>query len=330
MSQSKNKRTDNRSVKKPPRSEATEREPTRKRTWLLIALLVMVAIGATVGISIYVTQVIPLQQTVIVVGDTSINMGYFLRRTLLAGEDPVVILGTLTEELLIKQGAPGYGIEVSPEEIDEALRERARGESGTISDSEFKEWYRQQLNESRLSDSEFRDLAEIVLLRARLHQYLAERVPTVAEQRYLHIMIVESLEEAETVRARWEAGEDFADLAREVSLHESKENGGDIGWVPRGAMLYDLELAAFSLSIGDVSQPLGPSEEEDYFLLMVSEEAAAREIDEGPLQVLKGGALGQWLAAETLSQKVEWHGRNNGYDSETHTWITWQLERMKE
>jgi len=335
MSQSRNKGTDNRSAKKAPASKTVEKEPTRKRTGLLIAVLVIVVIGAIAAVSIYWTQVRPFQQTIIVVDDTSINMGYFLKRTRMVGGDPTAMLLTLTNELIIKKAAPQppYNVKVTAEDIDETLREIARGESGTISDSEFREWYRQRLNESGLSDAEYRDLMYTTLLRVRLHMYLAERVSTVAEQVYLHAIFVNSYEYALEVRARWEAGEDFADLAREVSTDEvAAEHGGEIGWFPYGVLDDTFRWEALSLDVDEVSRSIaiGQAETEQvtYALIMVSEKADAREVDEDALAVLQGKALEDWLMNEMQLHKVEFHGFNNGYDSEINAWINWQLQRM--
>ncbi len=56
---------------------------------------------------------------------------------------------------------------------------------------------------------------------------------------------------------RLEQGEDMAAVARELSLDEStREQGGDMGWVPRGALDDQLEQAAFSLSPGGTSRPV--------------------------------------------------------------------------
>ena len=62
---------------------------------------------------------------------------------------------------------------------------------------------------------------------------------------------------------------------------------------------------------------------------MISEKAAAREIDEGSLQMIKARSLDEWLNEEKQYHKVEFHGFKNGYDSETDAWVQWQLQRMK-
>jgi len=63
--------------------------------------------------------------------------------------------------------------------------------------------------------------------------------------------------EAKALRARIESGESFADLAREYSTDPgSAEQGGSLGSFARGVMVPEFEEAAFSLDIGEISQPV--------------------------------------------------------------------------
>ena len=320
-----------------PGSEAVTRDWRGRRTaFIAIVSVAIVMILATISISYYFSEDVRYRRrTIITVDDTSINMDYFLKRTRLANADPMVILEMLTNELLIKVEAPRYGIEVSPEDVDQELRRSASGESGTISEVEFKEWYRQILNENDLSDSEYREIVTTTLLTAYLHNYLAERVSTVAGQVHLHTIGAETYEDAGKIRASWAAGEDFADLAREVSIDEgTKENGGDLGWFPSGVLLPGFNEAAFSLTIGDVSEivpytpdPLAEEVETFYYLFTVSEKADAREVDEDSLQILKSKALDIWLLAEIKLHEIGWYGLKNGFDDYTYKWIDLELAK---
>lgn len=61
----------------------------------------------------------------------------------------------------------------------------------------------------------------------------------------------------ETLGTRVRSGEDFGVLAQEFSEHEtSRESGGDLGYVKRGDLLPELENAAFSMKVGDISAPI--------------------------------------------------------------------------
>jgi len=59
--------------------------------------------------------------------------------------------------------------------------------------------------------------------------------------------------EGEGILQRLRAGEDFAKVAREVSRGPSAQDGGDLGWLRRGAIQKTLEEAAFALKDGQVS-----------------------------------------------------------------------------
>ncbi|MBA7466323.1 hypothetical protein ES707_01503 [subsurface metagenome] len=309
-------------------SKAVARGRKGRRTGFIIASVVITLILIIVGVSLYLNAA-PFRRIIITVDNISINMDYFLMKTRLAGADPMEMLEVLTNELLIKIEAPRYVAEASPEDIDQELRRIASGESETISDSEFKEWYRQLLNEIDLSDSEYKEMVATGLLAARLQEYLAERVPTVAEQVHLHAVLLSTEEAAEI----WAEEEDRDKLIAQV--WQEKESEGkveDLGWLPRGVLPPGFDETVFSLSIGDVSEPLSytppvsdsTSTEPQifYYLLMVSEKAAARQIDEEPLQILQGKALDDWLLAEIKFHEVGWD-----FNSEIYAWINWQLTK---
>ncbi len=299
---------------------------------IILSVIVVLIIGGIAGFAIYQDRVAPFRTAVVVVGDQSIPMRYFLKRVYISGREPLVLLQTLTREEIIKQVAPEppYNIKTSEQEIDQYLKGLARGGSAAISENDFKEWYRQQINESRLSKAEFRDLARTNLLTLRLSEYLAEKVPTVAEQVHLHMIPVKEFEIARNVKERLDAGADIASLAREVSSEpELKGRGGDFGWFPRGALSPEIARAAFDeLDIGEASEPLN-LDGRNLVIVMISEKAAAREIDEGSLQMIKARSLDEWLDEEKQYHKVEFHGFKHGYDSETDAWVQWQLQRMK-
>lgn len=74
--------------------------------------------------------------------------------------------------------------------------------------------------------------------------------------RCLHIL-VKKQSEALTVLERLSSGDKFAKIAREVSLDTgSAKRDGNLGFFGRGAMVKPFEQAAFSLQIGQVSQPV--------------------------------------------------------------------------
>ncbi|WP_107497789.1 peptidylprolyl isomerase [Thalassobius sp. I31.1] len=76
-----------------------------------------------------------------------------------------------------------------------------------------------------------------------------------AEFNASHIL-VETEEEAAEIVTRLEAGEDFAELAREKSTGPSGPNGGELGWFGKGMMVPSFEEAVLTLEVGQISAPV--------------------------------------------------------------------------
>jgi parvulin-like peptidyl-prolyl isomerase len=303
---------------------------------LSVVLTVLVVVGGVAGIAIYQNNVAPFQTAVLKVDDAELKMGYFLKRVRLSGQEPLTVLQELTREMIIDLVAPNppYDIVLTDEDVDQFARELASAGGAPINDLEFREWYRQQVNDSGLDDDEFRDLLRRNLLSLRMGEYLGDRMPTVVEQVHLHMIAFGSYEDALEIKERLDAGEDFHELAREHNqVPDLKQSGGDLGWLPRAALLPNIAGVAFDqLAVGEASQPLAlsqaSSQNQAFAVILVSERADARQVEGDALAAVRASALPQWFSQEYQYHTVEFHGFNNGYDSETDAWVRWQLARM--
>jgi parvulin-like peptidyl-prolyl isomerase len=256
-------------------------------------------------------------------------------------------------EQLVRQETSRLGITVSAQEVTQAIKSKfvsslaSEGQSagapqaptstvttttptsGTAggqakeaaAEEEFQASYRAFLKRAKTTDARYRRLIEWTLLAGKLQEYLAKEVKSTAPQVHLLAILVNSQQEAQTVLDRLKKGEDFAQVAREVSQDAaSKENGGDIGWVPRGLLERELEEAAFSLSQGQVSRPI--STKEGYYILKVLEKADSREIEPAILERIKAGALDRWLERAETQHRVERY-----ITSDKLNWAEAQLEK---
>src|SRR5690606_1136236 len=82
---------------------------------------------------------------------------------------------------------------------------------------------------------------------------------TQEERRARHILLTGDGAEAraEDLLVRIEAGEDFAELARELSADPgTRSSGGDLGWISRGMLVGPFEEALFSMEAGEVRGPV--------------------------------------------------------------------------
>jgi peptidyl-prolyl cis-trans isomerase D len=120
--------------------------------------------------------------------------------------------------------------------------------------------------EVRLSDI----AAEIEVTDELLRDYYErnrDRFETVEERRARHVLVSVGADGEEAARARAEealerirAGEEFADVAADMSDDVGTRNaGGDLGWVPRGMLGDAFEEALYELQTGEVSEPVRSS-----------------------------------------------------------------------
>jgi parvulin-like peptidyl-prolyl isomerase len=88
------------------------------------------------------------------------------------------------------------------------------------------------------------------------------------EVRASHIL-VENESKANELKKQIDGGYDFARVAKKHSKCPSRESGGDLGFFGKGMMVKEFEDAAFSLDIGQVSEPV--KTQFGYHLILVTE-----------------------------------------------------------
>ncbi len=108
---------------------------------------------------------------------------------------------------------------------------------------------------------------------------------------------------AAALRQRILAGEDFATLAAEYSDDPgSKSNGGDLSWFGRGQMVSSFEEAAFSLPIGEISEPISTTF--GVHLIEVLERDTERPKAESQVEQERAQAFQTWLQEQVTAANV--------------------------
>jgi foldase protein PrsA len=70
-------------------------------------------------------------------------------------------------------------------------------------------------------------------------------------------ILVKTKKEADSIEEKLKKGESFEELAKKNSIDTgSAVNGGDLGYFKAGSMVKEFEDAAFSLKVGEISQPV--------------------------------------------------------------------------
>ena len=272
-----------------------EQQKRRQRIILITGIFVIALVLTFVGIGWYLGQYKPLHETVLKVNDTEFTMDYYVEMLKLEGayhpgSDLSLVTDTALQNMqhneLMRQGALELGISVTDEEVKKELR------NNDLPDKEV-----------------YRDLVSYQLLIQRLLDvHFAPQVPLNAEHRQVMAMMLESEVQALEVRSKLVNGEDFGELAEELSLELfSKNKGGDIGWVPKVILQDILQTSIvddiFNHEVGELSQPIYDEEAQKgvgYWLVRVLERN--EEEDETHLQIM---LLGGEDEAQNIKKQLE-------------------------
>lgn len=207
------------------------------------------------------------------------------------------VLDRLISQELLRQLAEAEGLTPTEDEVRaevEATKARIL-EQGPFADlNEF-------LESSGLTEADIETLIRDGVIYDKMLD--AHGGPKEMEQVHARHILVETEEEGDAVLAGLEEGEDFADLAAEYSIDTgSKEDGGDLGWFPRGVMVAEFEEVAFGLEIGEISELV--KTEFGYHVIEVLEREV-RELEPQLLQVFQERAFNEWFAEQKDLAKIE-------------------------
>lgn len=111
-------------------------------------------------------------------------------------------------------------------------------------------------------------------------------------------ILLGSFEEAEEIRVKLAAGEDFGALAKQYSQHVSGEEGGELGWTRGGLLSRTIVGFAEQLEPDEVSKPVVDESvwtRGGYWLVKVVERDANRQLDDETRQILKARLFGEWV-----------------------------------
>jgi foldase protein PrsA len=207
------------------------------------------------------------------------------------------VLEGLIDAVLIEQGGAALGVTLTDEELESQVEADIVAGGGQAA---FDEWL-EAVGQDR---EDYKEMLRQSMLSQRVMEVVTAGVGTEAEQVHARHIVVDSEEVAQEVLTRLQQGADFAALARDYSLDlATKENGGDLGWFPRGLVAPELESAAFALQPGQVSEVLRLGE--GYHIIQVVEREAAHPLSPEAQLDLRLAIFEQWLAELRASAVVE-------------------------
>lgn len=185
------------------------------------------------------------------------------------------ILDNLISRELLSQEVAKKGIKVDDAEVNAQLDTVKKGSSPedfanslkqmNMTEKDLKEHFASQLAIKKLVDKELTSKVAVTPEEVKaFYDKNPEVFKTPETVRASHILVkvdktataeqkAKALEKIESVQKRLKAGEDFAQVAKEVSDCPSKAEGGDLNFFQKGQMVAPFENAAFAMKTGETS-----------------------------------------------------------------------------
>jgi foldase protein PrsA len=207
------------------------------------------------------------------------------------------VLDQVIDQILLHQLASEEGITATPEEVDAEIAEI---QAQIQQDGSFADWD-SFLAANNLTEELIRSLLADQILADGLAEIHSDS--SVVEQVNASHILVETEETGQEVLDKLDAGEDFAALAAEYSTDPgSKDQGGDLGWFPRGMMVPEFEEAAFALEAGETSELV----QSDFgFHIIRVHDKGEREMDPELAAQVKSQQFQAWFAAQRAEAGIE-------------------------
>jgi parvulin-like peptidyl-prolyl isomerase len=153
------------------------------------------------------------------------------------------------------------------------------------------------------SQADLRGFIRRQLLRRKVFEAVTTEVQPSGEFVWARHILVPDQESAQQVLDRLANGENFADLAVELSTDEgSRAAGGDLGWFTHGMMVEPFEEAAYALEIGQISEPV-QSENGYHIIQLLGRET--RPLDPQQLEQARNLAYQDWLEEAKAAADIE-------------------------
>ena len=139
---------------------------------------------------------------------------------------------------------------------------------------------------------------------------------------YAHAMLLSSEEEAKEIKAELDSGADFAQLAKQYSQHESKDTGGDLGWLKKGEKGSEtFDAIAFTLELNKVSPPVKDKLETQggYWVIKILDKGE-RELNDKAKESLKNKDFNDWFSVQSTNStiNIDLNGEN----------ISWAIQKV--
>ncbi|MGD8623822.1 MAG: peptidylprolyl isomerase [Anaerolineae bacterium] len=162
------------------------------------------------------------------------------------------VLKQTVDRWLLRQIAADEGITVDESQLEARIQSE---KDNILSSSTYSDWD-DFLDKNGFTDDSFRQTIHDTMLLQAFAQ--TQQVAPEAEQVHIAHIVVGDEATAQKVFDNLQQGQDFETLVGLYSVDpETKDNGGDLGWFTQDMMDPQVGEMAFSLAVGQYSEPIG-------------------------------------------------------------------------
>lgn len=180
--------------------------------------------------------------------------------------------------------------------------------------TQYNDYVKALQEDAKLTDTDLRRIYESNLYRTKVESAITADLKPVQDQVWARHILVDTLEEANKVIDRIKKGENWIAVAQEVSKDTgSKDSGGDLGWFGSGKMVEAFNSAAFSMKVGEISQPIKSDYGYHVIQVLGHEE---RTLDQTAFDELKTTTFNTWLQTQKDTVAII---KTTGYEASTPT-----------
>lgn len=338
---------------------------------LLIGLFILSVLFSASCVIINRPSVVPtptsttpsISSVLLTVNNEDITTGYFLKRVVAnPSGDVTSTLQGLVGEYIIKQEATANGVApVTDQDIDKYLRDEANATLVTtttsdntatttttttpltMSDADYNKWFKNLLNNSGLSATEYREIVAHEIQRQRLADILSADMPATMTQVNYGAILYSTQSAATAAKAKIDGGADFGTTVTAAAA--AGQSAFDQAWEPYAAIDPQLAAAAQALEVGTCSDPITYQQSSStassgtvtgYVLLMVHEVKDNVPVTDDQKTILKNNGLSNWLTEQLKTATVVIHelngvtvdGLTQSMDNATLTWLSDQAQKL--
>ncbi len=247
-------------------------------------------------------------QAIVRIDDEVIGIEQFVRIWKLTGQFESLVEQFVRDRLAVR-AAKKHGVRIAPEEVQERADRyrRIKGLYRAADTNRYLDRLGVSLDEFEAfvtDDLYLEKMMEQVCSRAAVEQYFAAHSPRFDAIEVSHIVLDAEGGAKEMASVLRDDPGCFGAMAREHSIAPTREQGGVIGRVLRGALKTEVEAKVFNAAAGEVLGPFASADRSFFEIFMVTARHPAR-LDEDAAAEIRRLLREEWLAARAQEHVIE-------------------------